>query len=73
MTSPFLVGQLHAKVSAGLTNVSSLAVAAFDLAYHSLSVHKDNHTHPHYEMTPGFKPFTINSLNGILGATLDLA
>ena len=31
-------GQSHAKVSAGFTNVGSLAVAAFDLVYYSLSV-----------------------------------
>ena len=31
-------GQSRAKVSAGFTNVSSLAVAAFDLVYCSLSV-----------------------------------
>ena len=31
-------GQSPAKVSAGFTNVSSLAVAAFDLVYCSLSV-----------------------------------
>ena len=30
--------QLHAKVSASFTNVSSLVVAAFDLVYFSLSV-----------------------------------
>ena len=58
----FVFGQSHAKISAGFTNVSSLAVAAFALAYCSLSVHPDDHTRPHYEMTPGFKPFTINSL-----------
>ena len=35
----FVFGQSRAKVSAGFTNVSSLAVAAFDLAvYCSLSV-----------------------------------
>ena len=34
----FLFGQSHAKVSTGFTNVSSLAVAAFDLAYCSLFV-----------------------------------
>ena len=33
----FVFGQSRAKVSAGLTNVSSSAVAAFDLAYCSLS------------------------------------
>ena len=22
-------------------------------------VHRDNHTYPNYEMTPGFKPFTV--------------
>ena len=31
-------GQSRAKVSAGFTNVSSLAVAAFDLVYRSQSV-----------------------------------
>ena len=34
----FLFGQSRAKVSAGFTNVSSLAVAPFDLVYRSLSV-----------------------------------
>ena len=34
----FVFGQSHAKVSAGFTNVSSLAVTAFDLVYFSLSV-----------------------------------
>ena len=34
----FVFGQSHAKVSAGFTNVGSLAVAAFDLVYYSLSV-----------------------------------
>ena len=34
----FVFGQSRAKVSAGLTNVRSLAVAAFDLVYCSLSV-----------------------------------
>ena len=34
----FVFGQLHAKVSASFTNVRSLAVAAFDLVYCSLSV-----------------------------------
>ena len=34
----FVFGQSHAKVSAGFTNVRSLAVAAFDLVYCSLSV-----------------------------------
>ena len=34
----FVFGQSRAKVSAGVTNVSSLAVAAFDLVYCSLSV-----------------------------------
>ena len=34
----FVFGQSRAKVSAGITNVSSLAVAAFDLVYCSLSV-----------------------------------
>ena len=34
----FVFGQSHAKVSAGFTNVSTLAVAAFDLVYCSLSV-----------------------------------
>ena len=34
----FMFGQLRAKVSAGFTNVSSLAVAAFDLVYCSLDV-----------------------------------
>ena len=34
----FVFGQSSAKVSAGFTNVSSLAVAAFDLVYCSLSV-----------------------------------
>ena len=34
----FLFGQLRSKVSAGFTNVSSLAVAAFDLVYCSQSV-----------------------------------
>ena len=34
----FAFGQSRAKVSAGFTNVSSLAVAAFDLVYCSLSV-----------------------------------
>ena len=34
----FVFGQSRAKVSAGFTNVSSLAVAAFDLVYCSLSV-----------------------------------
>ena len=32
----FVFGQLRAKVSVGFTNVSSLAVAPFDLAYYSL-------------------------------------
>ena len=69
----FVFGQSHAKISAGFTNVSSLAVAAFHLAYCSLSVHPDDHTRPHYEMTPGFKPVTINSLMEFWGAMLDLA
>ena len=34
----FVFGQSHAKVSAGFTNVNTLAVAAFDLVYCSLSV-----------------------------------
>ena len=34
----FVLGHLCAKVSAGFTNVSSLAVTAFDLVYFSLSV-----------------------------------
>ena len=34
----FMFSQSRAKVSAGFTNVSDLAVAAFDLAYCSLSV-----------------------------------
>ena len=34
----FVFGQSRAKVSVGFTDVSSLAVAAFDLAYCSLSV-----------------------------------
>ena len=34
----FVFGQSRAKVSAGFTNVRSLAVAAFDLVYYSLSV-----------------------------------
>ena len=34
----FVVGQSRAKVSAGFTNVSSLAVAVFDLVYCSPSV-----------------------------------
>ena len=34
----FVFGQSSAKVSAGVNNVSSLAVAAFDLVYCSLSV-----------------------------------
>ena len=34
----FVFGQSRAKVSAGFTNVSSLAVAAFYLVYCSLSV-----------------------------------
>ena len=34
----FIFGQSRAKVSAGFTNVGSLAVAAFDLVYCSLSV-----------------------------------
>ena len=34
----FVFGQSRAKVSAGFTNVRSLAVAAFDLLYCSLSV-----------------------------------
>ena len=34
----FVFGQSHAKVSAGFTNVRSLAVAAFDLVYCSLFV-----------------------------------
>ena len=34
----FVFGQSRAKVSAGFTNVRSLAVAAFDLVYCSLSV-----------------------------------
>ena len=34
----FVFGQSRAKVSAGFTNVSSLAVAAFDLVCCSLSV-----------------------------------
>ena len=38
LLSPFEYGQSRATVSAGFTNVSSLAVAAFDLVYCSLSV-----------------------------------
>ena len=34
----FVFGQSRAKVSAGFTNVGSLAVAAFDLVYCSVSV-----------------------------------
>ena len=34
----FVFGQSRAKVSAGLTDVSSLAVATFDFVYCSLSV-----------------------------------
>ena len=34
----FVFGQSRAKVSVGFTNVRSLAVAAFDLVYCSLSV-----------------------------------
>ena len=34
----FVFGQSRAKISAGFTNVSSLAVAAFNLVYCSLSV-----------------------------------
>ena len=34
----FVFGQSRAKVSSGFANVSSLAVAAFDLIYCSLSV-----------------------------------
>ena len=34
----FVFGQSRASVSAGFTNVRSLAVAAFDLVYCSLSV-----------------------------------
>ena len=34
----FVFGQSRVKVSAGFTNVSSLAVAVFDLVYCSLSV-----------------------------------
>ena len=34
----FLFGQSRANVSVGFTNVRSLAVAAFDLVYYSLSV-----------------------------------
>ena len=34
----FVFGQSRAKVSAGFTNVRSLAVAAFDLVHYSLSV-----------------------------------
>ena len=38
LLSSFVFGQSRATVSAGFTNVSSLAVAAFDLVYCSLSV-----------------------------------
>ena len=38
LRSSFVFGQLHAQVSASFTNVRSLAVAAFDLVYCSLSV-----------------------------------
>ena len=34
----FVFGQSRAKVSSGFTNVSSLAVAEFDVVYYSLSV-----------------------------------
>ena len=34
----FVFGQLHAKVSTGFTDVSGLAVAAFDLVYCLLTV-----------------------------------
>ena len=34
----FVFGQSRAKVSAGFTNARSLAIAAFDLVYCSLSV-----------------------------------
>ena len=34
----FVFGQSRAKVSTGFTNVSDLAVAAFDLVYYSMSV-----------------------------------
>ena len=36
----FVFGQSRAKVSAGFTNVRSQAVAAFDLVYCSLFVHR---------------------------------
>ena len=35
---PFVFSQSRSKVSAGLTNVGSLAVGAFDLVNYSLSV-----------------------------------
>ena len=38
LRSSFVFGQSRAWVSAGFTNVRSLAVAAFDLVYYSLSV-----------------------------------
>ena len=37
LLSSFEFGQSRATVSAGLTNVSSLAISAFDLVYFSLS------------------------------------
>ena len=55
----FVFGQSHAKVSACFTNVSSLAVAAFDLAYCSLSVHPDNHTQPHYDRVRKYAKFGV--------------
>ena len=110
----FVFGQSRAKVSAGFTNVRSLAVAVFDLVYCSIIiipstdviqltltlkmttaqvvetsvtvnnnspiqdyVHPDDQTQPTFEMTPGFKPFTIfssfrraiDSLNSLLAPT----
>ena len=38
LSNVIVFGQSHAKVSAGFSSVRSLAVAAFDLVYCSLSV-----------------------------------
>ena len=65
----FVFSQSDVQISAGLTNVSGLAVAAFDFVNCSPSVtsnspfqdytHPDDHNLPNYDMTPGFKPFTV--------------
>ena len=64
----FVFGQSRAKVSAGFTNVRSLAVEDdYRTGCRNVNnnspiqdyVHPDDQTQPTFEMTPGFKPFTM--------------